>query len=111
MRDDAQTDLEDRLDPRDLPRLAQFLAAYLHEDLVPVHGSAAEAAFAYAGETDVEELAELAAEWEVLRAVAARLPIERVNRLLRERFGSGWHAASRREIEAVASELERALRE
>lgn len=111
MNDDRRRDLEDRLDPLELPRLAQFLAAYLHEDLVPVHGSAARAAFQYAADAELDELAELAGEWQVLRAAAARLPLDRLNRLLRERFGSGWYVASRAEVEAVALELERALRE
>jgi len=109
MTEPTDTELEDGLDPRELPHLAAFLAAYLHEDLVPVHGSAQRAAFEYARDTDLEELAELAAEWRVLRLAAARLPLARLNRLLRERFRSGWHVASRAEVEAVAHELERAL--
>lgn len=109
MNDDRRQELEDRLDPVELPRLARFLAAYLHEDLVPVHGSAARAAFHYAADAELEELAELAGDWQVLREAALRLPLDRLNRLLRERFRSGWHIASRAEVEAVAHELERAL--
>jgi len=104
-------EIEDRLDPRDLPRLADFLAAYLHEDLVPVHGSAAAAAFHWIAEADLEEIEELAAEWQLLRSAAARLPLDRLNRLLRERFRSAWYVTSVEEIEAVARELVRALHE
>ena len=32
--------LDERLTPEELPRVAFFLATYLHEDLEPVHGSA-----------------------------------------------------------------------
>ncbi len=104
-------ELEERLDPRDLPRLALFLTSYLHEDLIPVHGSAAQAAFHYAADAELDELGELAAEWHVLLVAVARLPLERVNQLLRDRFHCGWHLTSRAEVEAVAREFERALRD
>lgn len=111
MTEPTEAEIEDRLDPRELPRLAEFLAAYLHEDLVPVHGTAQRAAFGFARDTDFEELVELAAEWQALRLAAVRLPLGRLNRLLRERFRCGWHVASSAEVEAVAHELERALAE
>jgi len=101
--------IEDRLRPETLPRLALFLSGYLHEDLAVVHGSAAKAAWEYAGEAEIDELGELAGDWQVLAAAARALPLERVNALLRERFGSSWQAASLVEIDAVADTLERAL--
>ena len=101
----------DRLSPEELPRLALFVAGYLHQDLAVVHGSAARAAYDYAAEAELDELEELAAEWEALRSLARHVPIERINDVLRQRFGSAWRAASREEIEAVAREFELALRE
>ena len=101
----------DRLSPDELPRLALFIAGYLHQDLEVVHGSAARAAYDYAAEAELDELEELAAEWEALRSLARHVPIERINDVLRQRFGSAWRAASREEIDAVAREFELALRE
>lgn len=104
-------DSEDRLAPELLPRLAYFLGAWLHEDLAVEHGSAAAAAWAYAEEAELDELEELAADWDILRTVARKLPLERVNALLRERFGSSWQALSTAELDAVGDELRRALAE
>jgi len=103
--------LDERLTPEELPRVAFFLAGYLHEDLEPVHGSAAHAAYTYAAEAELDELEELAAEWEVLQAAARALPLDRLNGILRERFRSAWYVASVTEVEAVGQELERALAE
>lgn len=102
-------DFEERLRPETLPRLALFLAGYLHEDLAVVHGSAARAAWEYAEEAEIDELGELAGDWQVLAGAARALPLARVNELLRERFGSSWQAASVAELDAVAETLERAL--
>ena len=107
----SERDFEAEITPDALPRLAFFLAGYLHEDLAPEHGTAARAAYEYAAEAELDELEELAREWEVLRAAARALPLGRLNALLRSRFGSAWQAATAEEIEAVAREFERALRE
>ena len=101
----------DRLTPAEQPRLALFLAEYLHQDLAVVHGSAAQAAYEYAAGAEIDDLEELAAEWAVLRAAAHSAPLERVNEVLRQLFGSAWRAVSRSEIDAVAQEFELALRE
>ena len=103
--------LLDRVNPDDLPSLAAFLAGYLHEDWQLDHRSAAEAAYAFIGDADLDDVEELSADWEVLVEATRELDLESINRLLRERFRSGWHLASRKEIEAVAQELESALRE
>jgi hypothetical protein len=108
---DEPFDLEERLAPDVLPRLAYFLGAWLHEDLALEHGSAAAAAWAYAEEAELDELEELAADWEELRAAARKLPLARVNALLRDHFGSSWQAVSAAEIDAVGAELHRALAE
>jgi len=108
---DGFDELEERVAPETLPRLAVFLGAYLHEDLALEHGSAAAAAWAYAEEAELDELEELAADWDALTVAARKLPLARVNALLRERFGSSWQAVSAAEIEAVGAELRRALAE
>lgn len=104
-------EFESRLTPDELPRVAFFIAGYLHEDLALEQGSAAAAAYDYSAEAELDELEELAAEWQVVCAAARELPLERLNALLRSRFGSSWQAAAASEFEAVAFELDRALRE
>ena len=101
----------ERLTPDELPRLAEFLAGYLHEDWNLDYGSAAEAAWDYLLEADLEAAEALAVEWGVLTAAARAVPLDELNRLLRERFGSGWNVVSAEEIRAVSAELERALDE
>lgn len=103
--------LTERLTADELPAVAAFLGGYLHEDFETDYRSAAQAAFAFAGEADEDDLQQLAAEWEVVRAAARALPLPELNRLLRERFRCGWYLLSASEVEGVAQELERALRE
>lgn len=103
--------LLDRVNAEDLPSLAAFVSGYLHDDWQLEFASAAEAAYAFIGEADLDDVEELAADWRVLTEATRDLDLETVNRLLRERFRGGWHVAARTEILAVAEELERALRE
>lgn len=107
----SRAELLDRLNPEDLPSLAGFLGGYLHEDWQLGFGSAAEATYSFVGEADLDDVEELAADWAVLVEATRDLDLEALNRLLRERFRSGWHLTSKTEIEAVQQELERALRE
>lgn len=101
----------ERLSPDELPRLALFLADAVRDAAAGGAVSAQRAAWQYAAEAELDELQELADEWQVLRAAARELPLAEVNRLLRERFASDWAALSRDEIDAVGAELERALAE
>lgn len=103
--------LLDRVNADDLPSLAGFVGGYLHEDWQLEFGSAAEAAYAFIGEADLDDVEELAADWSVLTEATRDLDLEAVNRLLRERFRGGWHLVAKGEIDAVAQELEKALRE
>ena len=103
--------LRERLNAEDLPNLATFLAGYLHDDWRRQFASAAEAAFAFAGAADLDNVEELAGEWGVLVSATRELALGEINRLLRERFHTGWEVTAKTEIEAVAQELERALRE
>jgi len=101
----------DRIRPEALPRLALFLGGRLGG--APEGGpvSAQRAAWDYAAEAELDELEELAADWQVLQAAARELPLAEVNRLLRERFATDWQALTRDELDAVGAELARALRE
>lgn len=101
--------LDAQLLPEALPHLARFLATYLHEDLGPVHGSAAGAAYEFAREHEWEELEALAHEWDVLRAAARALGLAAATAALTRRFGSAWAPLSMAELDAVGEELARAL--
>jgi hypothetical protein len=107
----ARAELLDRVNADDLPSLAGFFGAYLHEDWQLDFGSAAEAAFAFLGDADLDDVEELAADWELLVEATRDLDLAALNRLLRERFRSGWHLASKDELQAVTQELDRARRE
>ena len=104
-----ELDLDDRLRPEELPSLAIFLAGPLARELERPDGSTARAAWEYVEEAELDELGELARDWDVLRRLAAELPIEELRRRVVERFGGVWRPESRAEIDAVAAELERAL--
>jgi hypothetical protein len=107
----ARAELVARVNADELPSLAAFLGGYLHEEWQLDFGSAAEAAYAFVGEADLDDVEELAADWTVLIEATHDLDLAAVNRLLRERFRSGWHLTAKDELQAVAQELERALRE
>jgi hypothetical protein len=91
-----------RLRRKDFPALADFFAGYLHEDLLPEHGSAGAAAGAFRADATVaerrkvqEELKRLLARtegWSTLdlqRAVAA--------------LGAAWIPAARVELEELVA--------
>jgi hypothetical protein len=99
------------LTPEDLPRLAQFLTAYLHEDWNQDYDSAAEAVYDYLVEADLNDVEELAAEWGAFTRATRGLPLDEVNRILAGRFGSGWRVLSRAEIDGVSQEIGNAVGE
>ena len=99
------------LTPEDLPRLAQFLTAYLHEDWGQEYDSPAEAVYDYLVEADLNDIVELTAEWEAFTRATRTLPLDEINRILAGRFGSGWRVLARAEIDGVSQEIENAVRE
>ena len=101
----------ERLTPEELPRLALFLSRHLEEGSEGARGSVAAAAYAFAEEAELDELEELARDWEVLRAAAGSLGLAETNRRLARSFGGLWRISSAAELDAVAAEFERALRE
>lgn len=103
--------LIDRLNAEELPSLAAFLGGYLHEDWQLEFASPGEAAYAFAGDADIDDVEELAEDWSVLLAASRVLDLGELNRLLGERFNAAWQVTSKLEIAAVEQELARALRE
>ncbi|MEO8277755.1 MAG: hypothetical protein ABI639_16190 [Thermoanaerobaculia bacterium] len=108
---DARAAILDGLNPDDLPNLAAFLAGYMHEDWQLDYSSPAAAAFAFAGDADLDDVEELSAEWTALVDASRLVPLEVLNQLLEQRFHAAWRVRSRAEIEGISQELERALRE
>lgn len=107
----SRAKLLDRVNTEDLPSLAAFLGGYLQEDWQRGFASATEAAYTFVAEADLDDVEDLAADWTVLVEAIQDLDLESIQRLLRERFGSGWSPASKLEVAAIAQELENALRE
>ncbi|QQR72190.1 MAG: hypothetical protein IPJ17_11695 [Holophagales bacterium] len=97
------------LDAEACPALAAFAGGYLHEDLALDYGSAAEAAWAFCHDVELDEVAALAREWELLESIARHLPIPEVAELLAARFGAAWQPVSFAEISAVTAELHAVL--
>jgi len=108
---DDPRELVDRIDPEMMPRVAAFLAGYLHEDWTLDYGSPAEAMYEHLREADWDDVEELAAEWAVIEVASRTMPLEELAELFHSRFRAAWRPISRSEIEKISAELERALAE
>jgi hypothetical protein len=108
---DDPRELADRIEPATMPRVAGFLAGYLHEDWTLDYGSPAEAMYDYLREADWDDVEELAAEWELIDVASRTMPLAELADLFQGRFRAAWRPVSRAEIEAITAELERALAE
>jgi CdiI immunity protein len=89
----------------EFPLLAQFCRGYLHQDLVPAHGSPRNAATAYLADLSQPERTQLAQEAARFRSSSVR-DIEVLNRELRK-IGSMWNFGSVDEFEQVLRIFER----
>jgi len=101
----------EKLNALDLPRVALFLDGYLGEEAARRHGSPAGAAYDYAAGAELDELGELTEEWRVVLAAARSLPPAAFRETFRKGFPGAWEAVSLADVEAIAAELESALRE
>jgi hypothetical protein len=89
----------------ELPTLRAFARAYLHEDLIAEHGSAGEAAAAFAREASATERAQLVHELERLERITAAWPVARLARFFNDRLGAAWAPTSLAEIRAILERL------
>jgi len=80
------------------PALTAFAKGYLHEDFPEVHGSARDAAAAFAAEASPEERRQLVDELQSLTRVLAGLPVRVVRRFVTDDLGSRWEPKSREEL-------------
>ncbi|MBV9147292.1 MAG: hypothetical protein JO065_15365 [Acidobacteria bacterium] len=80
--------------------LRTFLRGYLHQDVVPEHGSPVAAARAFRKDADEREASIVHAQLERLLEETSRLPDSELARVL-ERLGSSWNFRSRSEVEQL----------
>lgn len=90
----------------DFPLLGTFFRAYLHEDFLEEHASAARALEAYRDDLTPARRRALAAECGRLLAALAGARLPALRRLLYDEFGSAWEPASRDELVELLREAE-----
>jgi contact-dependent growth inhibition (CDI) system CdiI-like immunity protein len=78
------------LSANDVPALAGFARAYLHQDVLIEHGSAAEAVRAFCRDSTGPEQAALTSDFARLIAAAADWPPAVLARWFRENLGAAW---------------------
>ena len=90
------------------PRRSQLEAlcgGYLHQDFMPVHGSALQAVRAFLAESDASEAVVLSSEWRTFLNVTSGMDHEARARALHEIAGCAWAPASESEFDAVSALL------
>jgi hypothetical protein len=85
--------------------LAAFARGYLHQDVIPVHGSAVGAMLAFCQDANASERQALHGDLTRLLAMAAAWPPTTLARLFGRELGASWLPASIDDVRA----LERAL--
>jgi CdiI immunity protein len=78
------------LSAQDVPALADFVRAYLHQDVLVEHGSAAEAVRAFCRDASRAEATALVRDFARLITTAADWPVAAVTRLFRDDLGAAW---------------------
>jgi len=102
-----------RASPPDLrreayPALTDFLAGYLHEDFVVIHGSVEGAAAAFCADANADERQRVVGELEALLRATTSHSSNRLRRFVVEGLGSGWTPSSRGDLLALRDALGRA---
>lgn len=84
----------------EFPALAAFFSGYLHEDFVPEHGTAKQAAQAYRADATPAERRDMDEELRRLLARSERWPLSDLRRAITT-LGAAWHPAARADVEAL----------
>jgi hypothetical protein len=79
--------------PADFPALAEFFAAYLHQDFNDEYGSAANAVKQYLGDATPQEAQSVRAEWARFRTALAGRPLGEVQSAI-GKLGAAWRPDS-----------------
>jgi hypothetical protein len=77
----------------DFPALAEFFAAYLHQDFNDEYGSAANAVKQYLGDATPQEAQSVRAEWARLRSTLTGRPLGEVQSAI-GKLGASWRPDS-----------------
>jgi CdiI immunity protein len=89
----------------DLPALTAFVRGYLHEDVLAEHGSALDAATAFAGDASRDERRQLIDELErVARALDGRSTTD-VTRFFAHDLRSAWTPATIDDVRSLIARL------
>jgi hypothetical protein len=91
-------------DPR-RSQLEVLCGGYLHQDFMPVHGSAVQAVQAFLAESDEQDAIDVSSEWRAFLNVTSGMDHEARARALRELAGGAWAPASASEFDAVSELL------
>jgi|tagenome__1003787_1003787.scaffolds.fasta_scaffold20088520_2 CdiI immunity protein len=89
--------------PKQFPHLAEFARGYLHEDVIPEHGSAVAAAKAYINDLSLEDRRALSNEVRHFRA--QHLDFQETSTT----FGAAWKFTDQLESNGVLDALESAV--
>ncbi|MGZ4787523.1 MAG: hypothetical protein ACXVZX_03320 [Terriglobales bacterium] len=94
------------LDRAQFPHLSEFARGYLHEDLIPEHGSPLQATIAYLHDLTPAERKKIADEAFRFRATVKEMSSAGVNSAI-ARLGASWTFISKDELDQVLQTLER----
>ncbi len=95
-----------KLNAAEFPRLSEFARGYLHQDLVPEHGSALQAGLAYVKDLSAAERKEAAAEAFRFRGIIHDWRNAEVNEAVAN-LGGSWNFVAKGELLEVLHTIER----
>ncbi len=95
-----------KISAADFPRLTDFARGYLHQDLVPEHGSPLQAALAYVNDLSAAERQEAAAEAFRFRGIIHDWRNAEVNAAVAA-LGGSWNFVAKGELFEVLQTIER----
>jgi hypothetical protein len=95
-----------RVDAGEFPRLSEFARGYLHQDLVPEHGSPLQAALAYVNDLPAAERKQAAAEAFRFRGITHDWRNAEVNQAVAA-LGGSWNFVAKSELDEVLHTIER----
>ena len=94
------------IDKTQFPLLSEFARGYLHQDLIPEHGSPLKATKAYLNDLSTTERKKAADEAFRFRKLMRGLSSAEVNRVM-SKLGASWRFVSKDELDQVLQTLER----
>jgi len=89
-----------------LPTLAAFARGYLHEDVIAEHGSAPDAAAAFARDASPDERRRLAEDLERLARALDGQPPARIARYFTEELRASWTPSTAADLRLLIARLE-----